>query len=98
MFMPKTHMHFSCFRLQQRLNTHSESYVAAIQLGVEKLGIVEKLTGGRFVTLGIWRLTFGRFKSGTLLVRFLCRNKQNRKKCPVTVVMWMCFKRESETN
>lgn len=59
-----------------RDSIHTESHVVAIQLGVEKLGIVSRLTGGRFGTLGIWSLTFGRFKSGRLLVRLLCRGNR----------------------
>lgn len=68
------------------LNTHSESYIAAIQDGVEKLGICGRLTdspdtgrpAGRFGTLGICRFTFGRFTLGRLLVKLL--QKQTKRK------------------
>lgn len=75
------------------MNTHSESYIAAIHDGVEKLGICGRLTDspatgtGRFGTLGIWRLTFGRFTLGRLLVKLLQRRqtKRNKNKKNITV-------------
>lgn len=47
---------------QDKADTHSESQLAVIQLGGEKLGICGRLTLGtvRFGTLGFWRLTLGR--------------------------------------
>ena len=69
-----------------RLNTHSESYIAAIHDGVEKLGICGRLTDspatgtGRFGTLGIWRFTFGRFTLGRLLVKLLQKKTDKKKK------------------
>lgn len=68
------------------MNTHSESYIAAIHDGVEKLGICGRLTDspatgtGRFGTLGIWRLTFGRFTLGRLLVKLLQKKTDKKKK------------------
>lgn len=68
------------------MNTHSESYIAAIHDGVEKLGICGRLTDspatgtGRFGTLGIWRFTFGRFTLGRLLVKLLQKRQTERKK------------------
>lgn len=74
------------------LNTHSESYIAAIHDGVEKLGICGRLTDspatgtGRFGTLGIWRFTFGRFTLGRLLVKLLQKKTDKKKKGSITVV------------
>lgn len=68
------------------MNTHSESYIAAIHDGVEKLGICGRLTDspatgtGRFGTLGIWRFTFGRFTLGRLLVKLLQKKTDKKKR------------------
>lgn len=76
------------------MNTHSESYIAAIHDGVEKLGICGRLTDspatgtGRFGTLGIWRFTFGRFTLGRLLVKLLQKRQTKRKKKESITVAW----------
>ena len=68
------------------MDTHSESYIAAIHDGVEKLGICGRLTDspatgtGRFGTLGISRFTFGSFTLGRLLVKLLQKRQTKRKR------------------
>lgn len=61
---------------RHKAGTHSESELAVIQSGAEKLGICGRLTlcTVRFGTLGIWRLTLGR-----LLVILLWTETEQQK-------------------
>lgn len=85
------------------LNTHSESYIAGIQDGVEKLGICGRLTDspatgtGRFGTLGIWRFTFGRFTLGRLLVKLLQKQTKKETKKSITVAVWNAANKQCKT-